>query len=250
MRSARFSQDVEPVLSLTTGLVSPQFHCRFDDFFETCKFGVADGGISSTWQQLVGFSRANREPVLHTGDGLLGQMNSNVCITPQVTEEPESFSLPDISDAGSVTSQFYEDGSVNFSDTSPPVTHQSSHTRCQASQLPNQPPPAQRNRRMPRNRPANILPPGPSTPDAGTSSRGHVCTMTRAMADSIDQRSFFGSSGMHYMSARATTACNSDGKTNEDLKHKEHLSLQDHMSHPIAFHAEMMGDIMYLNQAL
>jgi hypothetical protein len=26
--------------------------------------------------------------------------------------------------------------------------------------------------------------------------------------------------------------------------------LQDCMSNPIAFHAEMMGDIMYLNQAL
>ncbi len=74
--------------------------------------------------------------------------------------------------------------------------------------------------------------------------------MTRAMADSIDQRSFFGSSGMHYMSAHTTTACDSDGQTNEDLKHTEHLSLQDCMSHPIAFHAEMMGDIMYLNQAL
>jgi hypothetical protein len=47
------------------------------------------------------------------------------------------------------------------------------------------------------------------------------------------------------MSARATTACNSDGQTDEDLKHEEYLSLQDHMSHPIAFHAEMVGDIMY-----
>ncbi len=32
--------------------------------------------------------------------------------------------------------------------------------------------------------------------------------------------------------------------------HDEHLALQDRMSHPIAFHAEMIGDIMYLNQAL
>ncbi len=84
----------------------------------------------------------------------------------------------------------------------------------------------------------------------GTSSCGCVRTMTRAMADSIDQRSFFGSSGMHYMSAHATTACNSNGQTYEDLQHDEHLSIQDRMSHPIAFHAEMMGDIMYLNQAL
>jgi hypothetical protein len=212
--------NVHLVLSLTTGLVSQQFHCCFDNFFETCKFGVADGGISSTWQQLAGFSRVNGEPVLHTGDGLLGQVNSNVHVTPQVMEEPESFSLPDILDAGSVTSQFYEDGNVNFSDTPPPVTCQSSHTRCQASQQPNQPPPAQRNRRMPRNHPANISPPGPSTPNAGTSSPGRVCTMTCAMADSIDQRSFFGSSGMHYMSACATAACNSNSQTNEDLKHK------------------------------
>jgi hypothetical protein len=74
--------------------------------------------------------------------------------------------------------------------------------------------------------------------------------MTCAMADSIDQRSFFGSLDMHYMSAPATTACNSDSQSDEDLQHEEHLSLQDRMSHPIAFHAEMMGDIMYLNQAL
>jgi hypothetical protein len=184
-------------------------------------------------------------------------MDSHVRATPQVTAEQESFSLPEILDAGSVTSQFYEDGSVNFSDTPPPVTCQSSHAQRhtsnvtrQASQQPDQPPPAQRNRRTPRNCPANTSPPSTSTPDAGTSSHGCVCTMTCAMADSIDQRSFFGSLGMHYMSAHATTACNSDGQTNEDLQHEEHLSLQDCMSHPIAFHAEMMGDIMYLNQAL
>ncbi len=130
----------------------------------------------------------------------MGRVDSNMRVTPQVTEEPESFSLPDISDAGSVTSQFYEDGSVNFSDTPPPVTRQSSHTRRKASQQPNQPPPAQRNRRTTRNRPANISPPGPSTPHAGTSSRGRVRTMTRTMADSIDQRSFL-SLGMHYVRA-------------------------------------------------
>jgi hypothetical protein len=74
--------------------------------------------------------------------------------------------------------------------------------------------------------------------------------MTRAMADSIDQRSFFGSSGMHYMSAHATTVCNSNGQTYEDSHHDEHLSLSDRTSHPIAFHAKILGNIMYLNQAL
>ena len=52
---------------------------------------------------------------------------------------------------------------------------------------------------------------------------------------------------MHYMSQAATTA---DCQTDDDLLHDQHLSLQDCMTNPIAFHAEMMGDIMYLNQAL
>ncbi len=255
--SPTHTRNVHLVLSLTTGLVLPQFHCCFDNFFETCKYGVTDGGLSSTWQCLAGFNRANGEPILHTGDGLLGQMDSHICAAPQATVEQESFSLPEILDAGSVTSQFYEDGSVNFSDTPPHVTCQSSHAgrhtsdvTCQASQQPDQPPPAQWNRRTPRNRPANTSPPSTSTPDAGTSSCGCICTMTCAMAESIDQKYFFGSSDMHYMSAHATTACNSDDQTYEDSQHDEHLSFQDCMSHPIAFHAEMMGNIMYLNQTL
>jgi len=40
------------------------------------------------------------------------------------------------------------------------------------------------------------------------------------------------------------------GETDEDLFHDSHLELQERMRNPIAFHAKMMGDIMYLNQAL
>ncbi len=96
----------------------------------------------------------------------------------------------------------------------------------------------------------HIVPPVTPTPHAGTSTRGCVCTMTRAMAESVDQRNFFGPSKMHYMAHRATTARDGDGQTVEDRQHDAHLDLQDRMSHPIAFHAEMMGDIMYLNQEL
>ena len=39
-------------------------------------------------------------------------------------------------------------------------------------------------------------------------------------------------------------------ETDEDLFHDAHLELQERMRNPIAFHAEMMGDIMYLQQAL
>jgi hypothetical protein len=50
---------------------------------------------------------------------------------------------------------------------------------------------------------------------------------------------------MHYMASQATT-----GDTDKDLFHDIQLQLQEQMRNPIVFHAEMMGDIMYLQQAL
>jgi hypothetical protein len=40
------------------------------------------------------------------------------------------------------------------------------------------------------------------------------------------------------------------GETDEDLFHDAHLELQERMRNPIAFHAKLMGDIMYLQQVL
>ncbi len=68
------------------------------------------------------------------------------------------------------------------------------------------------------------------------------------MAESVSQQDFYGQSQMHYMASSATDFVT--GQTDEDCEHDEHLALQEHMRHLIAFHAEMMGDIMYLNRAL
>ncbi len=62
--------------------------------------------------------------------------------------------------------------------------------------------------------------------------------MSRRMAESVAQ-------GLHHMAHQSTLS-----KTNEDLFRDAHLELQERMQNPIAFHAEMMGDIMYLQQAL
>jgi hypothetical protein len=51
--------------------------------------------------------------------------------------------------------------------------------------------------------------------------------------------------GLHHMAHQSTFE-----ETDEDLFHDVHLELQERMQNPIAFHAEMMGDIMYLQQAL
>jgi hypothetical protein len=50
---------------------------------------------------------------------------------------------------------------------------------------------------------ATAPPPPPPAASAGTSSRGHVRTMSRAMQDSVSQRSFYRESNMHYMQAYA-----------------------------------------------
>ncbi len=62
--------------------------------------------------------------------------------------------------------------------------------------------------------------------------------MSRRMAESIAQ-------GMHHVAHQSTM-----GKTDEDLFHDAHLDLQERMRNPIVSHTEMMGDIMYLQQAL
>jgi hypothetical protein len=58
--SPMHSRNVYLVLNLSTGLVSPQYHCCFDDFFETMKCGGTDVTISSTWQQQAGLNCATK----------------------------------------------------------------------------------------------------------------------------------------------------------------------------------------------
>jgi hypothetical protein len=76
------------------------------------------------------------------------------------------------------------------------------------------------------------------TVTAGTSQRGWVCKMSQRIAESVAQ-------GMHHVAYQSTLS-----ETNEDLFHDAYLELQERMQNPIAFHTEMMGDILYLQQAL
>jgi hypothetical protein len=53
--SLQHAGSVGLVLSLSTGLVSPQFHVRYDDGFETLRQGA--GRVPSKWQQLAAFEK-------------------------------------------------------------------------------------------------------------------------------------------------------------------------------------------------
>jgi hypothetical protein len=68
--------------------------------------------------------------------------------------------------------------------------------------------------------------------------------MSMAMVESVSQQDFYGKDKMHYIVSQAI--CEHD----YNCLHNSHLDLQDCMRHPIAFLAEMMGDIMYPHQAL
>ncbi len=67
--------------------------------------------------------------------------------------------------------------------------------------------------------------------------------MSRAMAESVSQH-FYGRDKMHYIASQAM--CEHD----YEHLYNYHLDLQDRMHHPNAFLAKMMGNIMYLHQAL
>jgi len=68
--------------------------------------------------------------------------------------------------------------------------------------------------------------------------------MSRAMADPVSQQDFYGMDKMHYMASQAM--CEHDYKRLLN----SHLDFKECMHHPVEFLAEMMGDIMYLHQAL
>ena len=206
--SPMHARNVYLVLNLHTGLVSPQYHCRFDDFFETTRHGAPEVSDTITWQQMAGLGRANE---------VLSQVSAPILHSPNLGMSPSDSNIT-LEDAP-VTS---EENDLNWdiqSDSSE-ETQETEHSQPEGD--------------------------APSTPvTAGTSQRGRVRTMSRRMADSVSQRNFYGNSNMHYMANQSTI-----GETEEDLFHDSHLELQERMRNPIAFHAEMMGDIMYLHQAL
>jgi hypothetical protein len=58
--SPRHASSVSLVLNLQTGLVSPQYHLQFDDFFETVRPSAGNPPTFSQWQVIAGLRPANR----------------------------------------------------------------------------------------------------------------------------------------------------------------------------------------------
>ena len=58
--SPRHASSVSLVLNLQTGLVSPQYHLQFDDFFETIRPSAGNPPMFLQWQVIAGLHSANR----------------------------------------------------------------------------------------------------------------------------------------------------------------------------------------------
>jgi hypothetical protein len=66
--SPSHARNVYLVLNLHTGCVSPQYHCRFNNFFETEKHGGPDVSVPMAWQQLSGLTVMTQTPSMeHSG---------------------------------------------------------------------------------------------------------------------------------------------------------------------------------------
>jgi hypothetical protein len=212
-----YARNVYLVFNLVTGCVSPQYHCCFDDFFETTGHDAPDVSGTICWQQLANLDRAKRT----LSEVSMPKQHSIISSEMPSDEESHNMSKPVLEpNTYDTTSDKYI-----VSDVALQVS-ENRHTSWQD---------------WVSHRTDEVKPVGP-TVTAGASQRGRVCTKWQRMAESMSQRSLYGDQGMHYMASQATT-----GNTDQD---NTNLQLQEQMRNPIAFYAEMMGDIMYLQQVL
>jgi hypothetical protein len=91
--SPRHASSVSLVLSLETGLVSPQFHVRHDDFFETVRPTSQNPSTLSHWQSLAGFKE---DKLLQASEGATLDKVHHPVIPPMESTQ-DRFSEPSTS---------------------------------------------------------------------------------------------------------------------------------------------------------
>jgi hypothetical protein len=217
--SPMHARNIYLILNLVTGCVSPQYPCCFDDFFEMTHHVAPDVSGTIYWQQLANLVCAK----MVLSKVSVPNQHSIMYLTMLSGEGPHTMSNP-VFDPNT-----FDTTSYDYSVSETLQVSKNSHT-LQKNQF---------------SHTTDELTPVDPTVTAGTSQRGQVCTMSQRIAESVSQHCFYGNQGMHYMASQATS-----GNTDEDLFHDAHLQLQERMRNPIALNAEMMGDIMYLQQAL
>jgi hypothetical protein len=147
-------RNVNLVLNLNTGLVSPQFHCRYDDFFETTRYSERDVITSANWKQLAGFVKYDGTPSLQ--DRMSSRDSSVVTV--------------------GTNTRFSNDAPIETPHDFPIATDDYDIA-----------PDPEEIMQVPEGVIDQELPQEEVTTSAGTSSRGRVRKMSRAMQESVSQ---------------------------------------------------------------
>jgi hypothetical protein len=171
------ARNVYLVLNLITGCVSPQYHCCFDDFFETTRHGGPDVNSTICWQQLAGLTRASL---------ITANFARPMQPTTMVPQDLSDAMVP--SDDHSISQIDYGDAPDDHSILEDTRTSRASCPPWASQQA------------------EGVTPMIEPTVTAGTSRRGRVRTMSKKMVESTSQKNFFGTLGMHYMANKSTTA--------------------------------------------
>ncbi len=212
------ARNIYLVLNLITGCISPQYHCCFNNFFETTRHSRPDISGSIYWQQLANLDHTK---MILSEVSAPTQHSSMSLETPSEDTHTTSKSLLARPTYGITLDNYSISGGKTLvkENTHPSCKSQTSH---QAE---------------------GVTPVAPAvTP--GTSQCGQVCTCHKEWQNLYPNRISL-DANMHYMALQSTI-----GKTVKDLFHSSHLQLQERMRNPIAFNTKMMVDIMYLQQVL
>jgi hypothetical protein len=163
--SPMHARNVYCVLNLVTGCVSPQYHCCFNNFFETTRHGAPDVSGTIFWQQLANLDCAKMvlskvsTPEQHSITSLEMPSDEEPCSMGNPVPKPNIFDATSDDYSVSEALQVSENSHTSWQNWA-------SHTTDEVT-------------------------PVEPTVTAGTSQRERVCTMSQRMAESVPQWNFY-----------------------------------------------------------
>ena len=216
-RSPNHAQSVALVLNLATGLVSPQFHLKFDDLFETIR---GNDDYPNRWKEATHFRKKGRsEKGRKTGkhEQVAGRRNAPDQGTPPTQEDTPS---------AEEVQEHDSNGESVTNDADPGVSAEAAATN-QAEQVVEAPQESTIRRWSRRHKP------------------------TRRLIESIEQAAAFVSKRL----AGCDECEECEGKEQNDydteVYHGEdEYEIQHQMADPIAFATSSDPDVMYLHEAM
>lgn len=251
-QSPTHARNICLILNLETGLVSPQAHIKYDDFFETVQDAHV-GATVSEWKVAAGFVKHDGMPS-HLASPTSANTDVDATSLRQLPPLMRDVICPDEPDVYGNIPVSQDEGALDEGVNPPIVMPDESNVSVpqeQSVSFQHVPQPAAVEEVFdPDDNNVELQQGFFRTVEQPTvSSRGRSRMPSRRLQESSQLRSFHGAKG-YYDNAASNVASAATTSINYEQAHDDHLELQERMRHPIAFHAEMMGDIMYYHQAM